>query len=206
MAGTRQFDEARVREAALELFWRKGLSATSMLDLAEATGVHRGSLYNAYGSKETIFLLAFDAYADRFLMDARLALDKPDARHSLQAFFKVAINNMIGGSPARGCLTTRIATEAEGSEPLVRENLRKLLDSLEELVSSALSSPQARRRLSLSPDRAARLVVTFTRGLAVMERLLHDEGRLHEAASALIDVLLASPLKAPAKKQRATKR
>lgn len=190
MAGARQFDETRVKEVALELFWRKGLHATSMLDLAEATGVQRGSLYNAYGGKEAIFLLAFDAYAARFLTGAREALDRPDARQALEAFFSVAIANMTGGSPARGCLTTRTAMEVIDAEPLVRDRLRQLLDDLEATVCAALSSQSMRDRLTLPPDRAARLIVTFTRGLAVMERVHHDGDRLRETASTLIDVLV----------------
>ena len=39
MSGVRQFEEEVVLDQALEVFWRKGLRATSMLDLARATGV-----------------------------------------------------------------------------------------------------------------------------------------------------------------------
>ena len=60
MAGVRQFDEGAMIATALDLFWRQGLAATSMPDLAQATGIQRGSLYNAYGDKETIFLRSFD--------------------------------------------------------------------------------------------------------------------------------------------------
>ena len=52
MVGTRQFDEDEMLAGALEVFWRKGFTGTSMIDLAEATGIQRGSLYNAYGDKE----------------------------------------------------------------------------------------------------------------------------------------------------------
>ncbi|MCZ7153843.1 TetR/AcrR family transcriptional regulator, partial [Salmonella enterica] len=56
MAGVRQFDEGLALDKALALFWQKGYAATSMQELAAATGVQRGSLYNAYGDKETLFL------------------------------------------------------------------------------------------------------------------------------------------------------
>ncbi|UQS88546.1 TetR/AcrR family transcriptional regulator [Pseudomonas chlororaphis subsp. piscium] len=52
--------------AVLDVFWRKGWQSTSMADLAEAAEVQRGSLYHAYGGKEALFLLAFEAYATRF--------------------------------------------------------------------------------------------------------------------------------------------
>jgi TetR/AcrR family transcriptional regulator, transcriptional repressor for nem operon len=46
-----------------------------MLDLAKSTGVQRCSLYNAYGDKEEIFLRVFERYAERFIADARKALN-----------------------------------------------------------------------------------------------------------------------------------
>ena len=71
MVGARQFDEQEVIAIALDVFWRKGLHDATMQDLATATGVQRGSLYNAYGDKEAIFLRAFDQYAGQFLADGR---------------------------------------------------------------------------------------------------------------------------------------
>jgi TetR/AcrR family transcriptional regulator, transcriptional repressor for nem operon len=193
MVGVRQFDETTLLNAAMEVFWRKGLHATSMLDLAEATGVQRGSLYNAFGGKEELFLLAFDIYAANFLTAAREALDTPDAKRALQAFFKVAINNMIAGSPARGCFTTKTATEINQSEPRVQSKVRRLLSDLEDIVRTALSSSSASKRLTLTPAQAADVIVTFTRGLAVMERVHRDPKRLNESASSLIKTLIVAP-------------
>jgi len=45
-----------------------------------------------------------------------------------------------------------------------------LLEDFTALIRDALSTPAARRKLSCDPSIAADLVVTFTRGLAVMER------------------------------------
>jgi TetR/AcrR family transcriptional regulator, transcriptional repressor for nem operon len=58
MVGVRQFDEERVLARALEVFREKSLRTASMQDLARATGVQRGSLYDAYGNKEELFLRA----------------------------------------------------------------------------------------------------------------------------------------------------
>lgn len=45
------------------VFRRAGYAATSIDDLVEATGVHRGSLYNVFGSKHGLFLRVLDAAA-----------------------------------------------------------------------------------------------------------------------------------------------
>ncbi|MGF6905172.1 TetR/AcrR family transcriptional regulator [Paraburkholderia sp. GAS348] len=89
MAGVRQFDEDSAFEQALDIFWAKGFRVTSMLDLARSTGVQRGSLYNAYGDKEEIFLRVFERYAERFIVDAREALNKRDLRTALTDFLCV---------------------------------------------------------------------------------------------------------------------
>jgi TetR/AcrR family transcriptional regulator, transcriptional repressor for nem operon len=192
MVGVRQFDETTLLNTALEVFWRKGLHATSMLDLAEATGVQRGSLYNAFGGKEELFLLTFDIYAETFLSAAREALDIPDTKRALQAFFKVAIGNMIAGSPARGCFTTKTATDLSQKEPRVQIRVRRLLSDLEDIVRTALSASSTNKKLTLSPAQAADVIVTFTRGLAVMERVHRDPKRLNESAAALIKALIVS--------------
>lgn len=193
MAGARQFNETEMLAKALDVFWRKGMRATTMLDLAQATGVQRGSLYHAYGGKEDIFLLAFDDYVARFLGSARKALDTPDPEAALRSLFDVAITSMTSGSPARGCLSTRTASEADLADPRIQERLRAMLDDLDRIVLAALSTEQARARLVIPPAQAARIVVTFTRGLAVMERVYQDAERLRDAALGLVRTLLPGP-------------
>jgi len=189
MAGVRQFDEQEVIAIALDVFWRKGLHDATMQDLAAATGVQRGSLYNAYGDKEAIFLRAFDQYAAQFLEAAGSALAQGDAATRLRNFLNLIVVNMTSGSPARGCLTTRTALDAGISSKAVRERVQSLLSRLEELISEAVSSAP-KRPLAIGPKQLARVVVTFTRGLAVMERAGYGRKELKEAAATFVDALV----------------
>lgn len=189
MVGARQFDEQRVIAIALDVFWRKGLQDATMQDLAAATGVQRGSLYNAYGDKEAIFLRAFDQYAGQFLETAGNALTQDNAAAGLLNFFDVIIANMTSGSPPRGCLTTRTALDAPISSPAVRQRVQSLLSGLERLIAEALSS--APNKLSaIDAKRLARVVVTFTRGLAVMERAGYSRKQLREAAATFVNAMV----------------
>ena len=189
MVGVRQFDEPEVIAVALEVFWRKGLHDATMQDLAAATGVQRGSLYNAYGDKEAIFLRAFDQYAGHFLDTAGHALARGDAAARLQSFLDLIIVNMTGGSPPRGCLTTRTALDAAISSAAVRQRVQGLLGRLEQLVSKAISSAPGRRP-AIDANRLARVVVTFTRGLAVMERAGYGRRQLKDAAATFVGALV----------------
>jgi TetR/AcrR family transcriptional regulator, transcriptional repressor for nem operon len=188
MVGVRQFDEQEVIALALDVFWRKGLHDATMQDLAAATGVQRGSLYNAYGDKEAIFLRAFDQYARDFLESVAKLLAEGDVAERLTKFFDSAIVNMTGGSPPRGCLTTRTALNAGISSEVVRERVQDLLGRLEQAVSKAISSAPGGRPAA-EANRLARVVVTFTRGLAVMERAGYSRKQLKESASTFVDAL-----------------
>ncbi|WEV64696.1 helix-turn-helix domain-containing protein [Bifidobacterium sp. ESL0732] len=56
MARPRSFDEHKVLERCREVFCVHGYDATSIDDLVVATGLKRGSLYQAFGSKRGVFL------------------------------------------------------------------------------------------------------------------------------------------------------
>jgi len=188
MVGVRQFDEQEVIALALDVFWQKGLHDATMQDLAAATGVQRGSLYNAYGDKEAIFLRAFDRYAADFLASVGNLVADGDVGTRLKNFLDSAIVNMTGGSPPRGCLTTRAALNAGISSEAVRARVQDLLGRLEHVVSKAIvSAPNGRP--AAEANRLARMIVTFSRGSAVMERAGYSRKQLRESAATFVDAL-----------------
>ncbi|MHC2336837.1 TetR/AcrR family transcriptional regulator [Bradyrhizobium sp. USDA 4454] len=188
MVGVRQFDEDEVVATALDVFWRKGLHDATMQDLAAATGVQRGSLYNAYGDKEAIFLRAFDRYAEQFLDVAGSALAQGDAATGLKTLFDMIIVNMTDGSPPRGCLTTRTALDAAISSADVRQRVQGVLTRLEQLIGEAIGRAPDKRS-AVDATRLARVIVTFTRGLAVMERAGYSRKQLRDLAATFIEAV-----------------
>ncbi|WP_043629084.1 TetR/AcrR family transcriptional regulator [Nonomuraea candida] len=63
MARPRTFDESVVLEAAAAQFRVHGFADTSTEQLCEAADVRRSSLYNAFTSKDELFVRALDHYA-----------------------------------------------------------------------------------------------------------------------------------------------
>jgi TetR/AcrR family transcriptional regulator, transcriptional repressor for nem operon len=190
MAGVRQFDEREALSLALEVFRTQGFRSTSMMDLAAGTGVQRGSLYHAYGSKEEIFLRAFAGYSEQFLVGAAQALDQPDERAALLSFFDFSIKAITVDVPSRGCLSTRTAIDASATSPRVATAVRGLLDKLEDVVYERLAATDEGASLTVDPRAAARLVVTTTRGLAVMEFAGYGRAELQDIAATLVDSLV----------------
>jgi TetR/AcrR family transcriptional regulator, transcriptional repressor for nem operon len=190
MAGVRQFDEDKTLDLAMNVFWQKGLSATSMQDLAEATGVLRGSLYNAYQGKEQLFLRVFERYRQRMTASMAQALDEPSIRLALENFFAFIIGSMIEGSPTRGCLTTKTAVDGISDVDTIRVALQGMLDDIEALLQRRFLAEEPNGTLNLPAIEASRLVSTFTRGVVVMERIYQDPERLRSTAASMVQVLV----------------
>lgn len=192
----RQFDNDDVLRIAFEQFWRKGVRGTSLTDIARDAGVLRGSLYNAFGSKEALFLRAYERYAEEYLTVIEAALAKGSLRRRLTAFFDVAITNFCKGSPARGCPTTRGlmeigSVEGEGLDESARRAFAGLLCRLIELVENALRDGAGRGEFHGDPERTALHIVTIARGLVVLERAFGDEAQLRAVARHTIDMILS---------------
>lgn len=66
MARPREFDEAQVLRSARSLFASQGYNGTSIDDLVKATGLLRGSLYKAFGSKRNLFERVLASAANDF--------------------------------------------------------------------------------------------------------------------------------------------
>ena len=192
MAGRRQFDEQHTLGRILDVFWNQGYGATSMQDLATASGVQRGSLYNAYRDKETLFLRVFRDYADAFVAEAAATLDQPDVRQALEDFFDFTIASMTRGTPARGCLSTKTATDTQADAEPIRIAIRGMLDRLEGVMAERLSREDAAGLLTVPPTEAARVLVTMTRGTVVIERVYQDADRLRATARSLIAMVLGA--------------
>jgi TetR/AcrR family transcriptional repressor of nem operon len=191
----REFDHDEVLRIAFDQFWRKGVRGTQLSDIARDAGVQRGSLYNAFGSKEALFLCAYGRYASEYLSSLQKVLSSGTLRERLSAFFDLTIKNFRSGSPPRGCPTTRglmelTSVEGEGLDENARQAFADLVARITRLVQEALSDGAARGEFNGDPESAALHIVTVTRGLAVLERAFGDEAQLRKIATHTVDLLL----------------
>ena len=191
----REFDYDDVLRIAFDQFWRKGVRGTSLSDIARDAGVQRGSLYNAFGSKEALFLQAYERYAAEYLMALQKALATGSLRKRLTVFFDLTITNFRSGAPPRGCPTTRGlmelgAAEGEGLDEEAKKAFAGLVSRITALVQDALAAGAERGEFEGNPAAAALHIITVTRGLAVLERAFGDEPQLRKIAAHTIDLVL----------------
>src|SRR4051812_48270460 len=111
MARPKEFDPEAVIDEALETFWERGYSATSVNDLLEEMGLNRGSLYGTFGDKKQLFLAVLDKYMQTCEADCRELLQQPSARKALRSLFDMAAKDCAGENGRRGCLASKAAME-----------------------------------------------------------------------------------------------
>lgn len=104
MARPREFDDTEVLDAALQCFWRRGLEATSIRDLAQAMGISTPSIHNAFGGKQELYVEALEHYCRT---RTHPMLKGVERRHTgvaaLVAFFRRVLERASNDPQRRGC-------------------------------------------------------------------------------------------------------
>jgi TetR/AcrR family transcriptional regulator, transcriptional repressor for nem operon len=114
MSRPRSFDTDAVVEQLCDYFWEHGYSAASLDDLAKQLGVKRGSLFNAFGSKEALFNAAFERYEQKF----RVAFETPhQGVHAISDYFHNAVEIAVTKGMGRGCFLVNLLMSAEIPTP-----------------------------------------------------------------------------------------
>lgn len=129
----RAYDPDVALQQALDAFWSKGYAATSLDDIAAATGMNRPSLYAAFGDKRALYLKALDWYwrQGNALMAAALAPDRPLAQGLMQVYGSALDLYFSGGGRPRGCFGIGTATSEAVEDPAIRNTFADGLRALD---------------------------------------------------------------------------
>ncbi|MEU2125019.1 TetR/AcrR family transcriptional regulator [Nocardia niwae] len=189
MGRPRNFDADTVVERAMEAFWTHGYANTSPAQLAEATGIGKGSLYHAFGSKRALFDRALDRY-DRLGVElADDILTRPGStRDCVAAFLRGMVEADLAQPVRRGCLAVNTAMELAGHDAEITRAVRTMQDHVIAALEARID--QGRRdgdvRAGIDPREAAEFLMNTIVGLRVMAKT-YDAPTLHR----IIDTALA---------------
>jgi TetR/AcrR family transcriptional repressor of nem operon len=192
MARKREFDLELVLDRAIDAFWCKGYEATSVQDLLDGMGINRGSLYDTFGDKHSLFLAAIDRYYDKALTRTCANLDASGpARAAIERVVRDAADCACADRQRKGCLMTNSAVELaphclETAERVARY-YRNTEDAFCRALRRARTEGGVRSRLD---DRAlARFITCSLQGLQVFSKVSADRQALRDAAEGIVSAL-----------------
>jgi TetR/AcrR family transcriptional repressor of nem operon len=181
MARVKEFDVERVLDRAADTFWRLGYDATSIHNLEEATGLGRGSLYNAFGDKEGLFLAALDRYGAKYGASPLRHLEERDVARGIRSMLDDILARMKNPKNPQGCLLTNACLQGPGSPEIaakVATNMKYMEDRLERAITRAKDSGQI--RADAEPRQLARFYSAVAQSLGVAHKALRDTRRLQD--------------------------
>jgi TetR/AcrR family transcriptional regulator, copper-responsive repressor len=128
----RSFDTDEVLDRVRDTFWRYGYSGTSMDQLSAATGLHKPSLYGAFGDKKKLYLAALDNYLADVRAEFAEAFAVPDLFESLAAMTEWSIDKFMGkDETGPGCFMMHTAMPEASEDPEISRVIRESMDSLD---------------------------------------------------------------------------
>jgi TetR/AcrR family transcriptional repressor of nem operon len=188
----REFDPDVVLDTAVEAFLEWGYHATSLTRLTTATGLHRGSLYAAFGDKHALFLAALGRHADRSLaaLDATI-IAAPTPLEGVRRFVRAQAARAAGQREGRGCLVANTTLELLPEDQQVARVIEAYQRRMAARVAEALDEAKATGELtSTRPTTGlAHYVFVVVEGMWQLGRTTSDAGTLLDVAEVALATL-----------------
>lgn len=199
MARPRKFNEQAALTAALDAFWARGYEATSTRDLTGAMGMTQPSLYNAFGDKRSLFLLALDGYLDSTVRErmARLDAGLPPAA-AISAYFAESIERSLADPLHRGCLLVNTALEVTPDDPGLQQKVADAFAEIRDFFRRQFAAAQQGGAVAaqLSAEDASAQLLAVLLGVRVLARAAPQRELLEGAVRPTLALLGLPPLSA----------
>jgi TetR/AcrR family transcriptional repressor of nem operon len=167
------FDRDQLITQVMELFWERGYANLSLNEVARATGLTRASLYNAFATKEALFLEAIEQYQahspERLLED--LGDDDP-VGPALYRMFDAISQHLAADSKHRGCLAVNCMTEQLPDTTELGAALAAMHKRKRRLFQKVIQKAIVRQELpeSTGVEVCANILQAFLNGLSVYSK------------------------------------
>lgn len=168
----REFDEDAVLEAAMDAFQTKGYEATSLADLCDCTGLHKGSLYQTFGDKHELFMRALHHYSDKeFKETMAVAFNSDSPLENIRAVVHKVCESV---GDCKGCLVINSMVELAPHDDEVKAAVNgfgeKRLRVIAEMIGKAQAAGEI--RAELVPENLARQLMVTMAGIAATSKSL----------------------------------
>lgn len=187
MARTKAFEPVEKLERAKDIFWQKGYQATSMQDLVDTMGLNRGSIYDTYGDKHSLFLMCLKSYSDGMLNDYLQATDA--AKSPVKAIEKIikraAARTIEEGKTCMGVKSAfELASDDEEVHAILKENTGSVVNVLKDLIRKAQKADEINAKRD--PAMLANFIVSNFTGFWQLFLVYGDPEMVKQQADFLI--------------------
>lgn len=164
-----EFDREETLSKAMDVFWEKGYKATSIEDLVNRMGIKRGSMYNTFGDKHSLFIAAVEYYGESVTSETIRVLSSPGSPlGNIKRFFDKLVKTP-SERKTRGCLISNTVVELAPHDEKVAEVVKGILKKIQSAFLDCLNRAVEEGELPASTDTIvlSHFLATSTHGLIV---------------------------------------
>lgn len=173
MPWEKTFDLDDATDDAIRVFWEKGYEGTSMADLIAGMKINKGSLYNAFGSKQALFhraLLRYDQTNRATRLAELSAYDDPVA--AIMEMFDGVVEAARRDPHNLGCFVINTAQDLPNQSPEIAEIVRASLADIEAFFEKLLIRGKSTGQIAADLDekKVAQSLLSMFVGLRLLSR------------------------------------
>lgn len=183
MPWEKEFDVDLAIDRATAVFWSKGYVATSLSDLLSATGINRGSFYNAFGSKKKMFIVSLTKYDNdhrKAILQQLYGLNNPTL--AISTLFDELIEQSLTDKNNKGCMLVNTALDLPNHTPDVAKIVDKSLKEFEQFFVDQISLGIKIKTISNTKniESCAKGLMSMIIGLRVLARGIYTSTDLEQ--------------------------
>lgn len=172
---TRQF----IIEKSAPIINKKGMAGTSLSDIMEATKLAKGGIYGNFESKEEICTESFLYLRGQLAakLDAAVAKGNSAQEKLINLLNAYADDEITVG----GCPILNFGTEADDTNPLIKEYVKKAIHSAQNRFSTIIKNGIANNELSskLNPEHFGIKVFAMIEGAILCREILNTNEQMN---------------------------
>lgn len=183
----KEFELEVIAELAMKVFWQRGYAATSIQDLVDATGIGRGSIYNAFGSKYGIYQFSLKQYYKLTAGNIALLSEEGTVKDLIRRLLMKIVSEELNDIENIGCMVANASLEMARHDQGIAELVAKNLMRMERAISTLIIRGQANGEIDSkkNSDALARFIVSTIQGIRVVSKGVGEE----KQASRLEDIV-----------------
>jgi len=189
----RAYDPQVALKRATDTFWKGGYAATSLDDIAAATGMNKRSLYAAFGDKHTLYLEALAHYWQLTFASMRKALaEDRSLDEALMRVYDGALTIYFSGDGRpRGCFVIGTAVPEAVEDREIRSSLMAGFRTFDSDFEARFRAAREKGELKkdADPTALAILATATMHTIAVRARAGAPRVELRELARKAISVI-----------------
>lgn len=189
---TKQF----IIEKAAAVFNIKGVKATSMSDIMEATKLSKGTHYVHFKDKDDLAAAAAGHTMQALELKINTAVNNAITAKDKLSVFTDAATDVLYPPIISGCLMMDITAQSDGSDPAIHAIIKAGFERMQGLIADLINLGISRREFcaDCNGEEFATVMFAMIKGAVMMEKMDHNSIRLEIVAKKIKHMIINEAL------------